>query len=94
MLSRAKFVKELGCECSKQTTSAANLKFLSVLRQVRHRNFKFKAALETKIDGAPLISKFASGVTAIACELRNRSSSAAYLTFLNHKRQVRPRNVK
>jgi hypothetical protein len=25
---------------------AANLKFLSVLLQVRHRNFKFKAALE------------------------------------------------
>jgi hypothetical protein len=28
-------------------TSAANLKFLSVLRQVRLGNFKFKAALET-----------------------------------------------
>jgi threonine/homoserine/homoserine lactone efflux protein len=27
-------------------TSAANLKFLSALLQVRHRNFKFKAALE------------------------------------------------
>jgi hypothetical protein len=25
----------------------ANLKFLSVLPQVRHRNFKFKAALES-----------------------------------------------
>jgi hypothetical protein len=28
------------------SASAANLKFLSVWRRIRHRNFKFKAALE------------------------------------------------
>jgi hypothetical protein len=28
-------------------TSAVNLKFLSVVRQDRHRNFKFKTALES-----------------------------------------------
>jgi hypothetical protein len=28
-------------------TSAANLKFLSILPRVRYRNFKFEAALET-----------------------------------------------
>jgi hypothetical protein len=27
-------------------TSAANLKFLSMLQQIRHRNFKFKAATQ------------------------------------------------
>jgi hypothetical protein len=31
------------------TTGAANLKFLPVLLQAHHRNFKFKAALETDI---------------------------------------------
>jgi hypothetical protein len=29
-----------------RATGAANLKFLSVLRPVRHRNFKFKAATQ------------------------------------------------
>jgi hypothetical protein len=36
-------------ECQIHSTSAANLKFLSVSLQVRYRNFKFKAALETYI---------------------------------------------
>src|SRR6185437_10757616 len=31
---------------SKNSTSAANLKLLSTLRRVRHRNFKFKAATQ------------------------------------------------
>src|SRR5437867_6313984 len=30
-------------------TSAVNLKFLSALRQVHHRNFKFKTALESLV---------------------------------------------
>src|SRR4029077_383349 len=56
-------------------TSAANLKFLSVSRQVRDRNFKFKAATQiNELLELLWIPKFASEVAAIACELRNRSS--------------------
>jgi len=55
--------------------SAANLKLLSGLPRVRHRSFKFEAALELIVAKAPLIPKFALGPAAIACELRNRSFS-------------------
>jgi hypothetical protein len=55
--------------------SVANLKFRSVSLRVRNRNFKFKAALELIFARAPLIPKFASEIAAIACALRNRSSS-------------------
>jgi hypothetical protein len=55
-------------------SAAANLKFLSFLCKLVHRNFKFKAALELKVARAPLIPKFASKVAPIAGELRNRSS--------------------
>jgi len=58
-------------------SSVANLKFPSVSRHVRYRDFKFKAATQiNKFTRAPLIPKFASEVAAMACELRNRSSSA------------------
>src|SRR5579872_5529119 len=61
-------------------SSAANLKFLSVSRQVRYRNFKIGISNSTPpwnwlFASAPLIPKFASEVAAVACELPNRSSS-------------------
>jgi hypothetical protein len=39
-----------------------NLKFLSVLPQVRNRNFKFWTAPYLGVASAPLFPKFASGV--------------------------------
>ena len=52
-------------------TSAVNLKFLSVLRQFLHRNFKFQTALEAySFASAPLTPKFAKGVAEMDGELR------------------------
>src|SRR6185437_320156 len=54
--------------------SAVNLKFLSVLRRVGHRNFKFKTAPESEVCWCSFDSEVRIGAASWTGELRNRST--------------------
>ena len=76
------------------STSAANLKFLSVLRRVRYRNFKFKAA--TQINKLLELLQFRSSPQRLLRYYANFGIGALVppiWKFL-HQRQIRPRNFK